>query len=75
MTRAARIQLLEDVKLLVGEHCNCFIFIANVDADEKDDTEETIIHYWEGGRAHTLGLMELVKTVIRDDILSEGLEG
>ena len=74
MTREARIQLLEDVKALVGEHCNCFIFIANVDADEKDDTEETIINHWEGGRAHALGLMVMAETVIKDDILSEELE-
>jgi len=74
MTAEARVKLLEDVKALVGEHCNAFIFIANVDADEKADEMETIINHWEGGRAHCLGLMVTVEEVLRGDIRSETLE-
>lgn len=74
MTREARIKMLEDVKALVGEHCNAFVFIANVDADEKGDEQETIINHWEGGRAHCLGLLATVETVVRNDIASEVLE-
>ena len=74
MTPAGRIKLLEDVKALVGEHCNAFIFIANVDADEKGDDEETLINHWEGGRSHVLGLMEVVKSSMLGEIQSEEIE-
>ncbi len=74
MSREDRIKLLEDVKNLVGEHCNAFVFIANVDASEKPDEMETIINHWEGGRAHCLGLMATVDAVVRSEIVSETLD-
>lgn len=74
MTREDRIKLLEDVKNLVGEHCNAFIFIANVDAEERPDEMETIINHWEGGRSHCLGLLETVKITLAADITTEILE-
>lgn len=73
MNSETRIKLLEDVKALVGEHCNAFIFIANVDAEEKPDDTETIINHWEGGRAHCLGLMAVVQETMQADVRSEHL--
>lgn len=70
MNREARIQFLEKIRELAGEHANAFVFIANVDMDE-DDNQECILQYYEGGRSQAIGLMETIKEQLLTEIRHE----
>lgn len=66
-------QLLNKVKELVGEYCNSFIFIANVD-DSEHLGETRVCHEWDGGRSNVVGLIEVARTRIHATIAKEQLE-
>jgi hypothetical protein len=56
MTLDEKDALLQKVIDAVGEHCNGFVFVADVDAEEPGDT--STISYWSGGINLAAGLIE-----------------
>jgi hypothetical protein len=54
-----RSELLDKVKDLVGEHCNGFVFIADIEADEYEEGahESVMVGVWNGGVTLCTGLL------------------
>jgi hypothetical protein len=61
MSPEQREELLERVSDLVGEHCNGFVFIADVDVDgseyDPEMNESVMICVWTGGVTLATGLL------------------
>lgn len=68
MTYEERLTLLRKMEDLIGEHVEAFVFIAKVD---DENSEECVMHRYEGGRAQALGLMRQTQVVIETEIQGE----
>lgn len=75
MNAEQRVELLDKIADLAGEHCQAFVFIAQVPSDEaeaEEDFETHTISNYNGGANLVLGLLKrtearLLRAMFNDD--------
>lgn len=60
MTHEQRSQILDKIAEIVGEHCESYIFMAQVPTDEPDEDGATISS-WDGNINTVMGLSERMR--------------
>ena len=73
MSPEQRLELLNKVADMVGEHVNGFVFIADVDHDdfEEGKHESVFISHWSGGVTMCMGLVSRLQNKMSHEDLRE----
>ena len=64
-------ELFEKIESLVGEHVQGYIFIAQVEPDQSNSSDNVVIIKFDGGRALSLGMMEHARAVLQAECVRD----